>query len=173
VDAADVVAIVTVAATVMTVGVSLFSLQVARTAERTAANADRHEHMPVLVCPSKGGGRIAVHNVGTGPALNIAIARGNDVLADRDALSVSRQEMTETAWSDHQHLQPMEAGEKRRYQWVDHAIAALTYTDALGQPYTTLLSKNGTQVFKDMAIPRPSFADMDYAKRLPNVEAGA
>jgi hypothetical protein len=164
-DAADVVAIVTAVATVFTVGISIFSLQTARTADRTARNADRHERMPVLISPRKSRTTIDVRNVGRGPAINIALAKGGEELAARDARSISFDELLRTSWSDHKHLQPMEPGEKRQYEWVIHSVAGLSYTDALGHPYTTLLSEFGTHVFEGNAMPELRFNDIDYADR--------
>jgi hypothetical protein len=69
-SAADITAIVTAGATAITVLVSLFSLQVARKADRTTEKSDRHERVPVLVCPSNQW-RIFVHNVGKGPASSV------------------------------------------------------------------------------------------------------
>jgi hypothetical protein len=162
VTATEVVAIASAIAAAITVGISLFSLQTARAAERTAQSADRHERMPVLVCPSSNG-VITVRNVGKGPALNICMALADQNLASRDASEISFDELTQTSWSGSVHLAPLEAGEKGAYEWSGGPVVGLSYTDALGLAYTTLASRYGTKVFDGNAMHRLKLSDLPYA----------
>jgi hypothetical protein len=164
-NATDVLAIVSTVAAALTVGISLFSLRTARDAERTARDTDRHDRMPVLVCPSSGA-TITVRNVGKGPALNIAIARGEKKLAALDASEISFDRLAQTSWSNPAHLQPMESGETREYEWAGGIIVGLSYTDALGFPYTTLASQYGTKVFDGNAMSGLKLRDLTYPRRL-------
>ncbi len=160
----DVLAVVTTGATAITVAVSIFSLQTARTAVRTAEDSDRRGRMPVLVCPTRNGS-IVVQNVGTGPAINVAIARAGKELADRDALDVSFDELEGTSWSSGGHLQPIASGVTVAYKWLGGPAIGLTYTDALGVPYTTLASQYGTKVFDGNAIKVP-LRTLTYPRRV-------
>ena len=164
-SAADVVAIATAVAALLTVGISLFSLQIARSAERTARNADVHGRMPVLVCP-EGGASITIHNVGQGPALNIAIARAGDELASLDAQQVGFDELARSSRMNGAHLQPLEAGAVAVYEWAAGPVVQLSYTDALGLPYTTLSSRHGTKFYEGNAMNGLNLKDLPPARRL-------
>lgn len=164
-NATDVVAIVTAIAAALTVGISLFSLQTAKAAENMARDADRHERMPVLVCPSSGA-TIKVQNVGKGPALNIIIARAEEELALHDAADTSFDRLARTSWSDAAHLQPIESGETTVYEWAGGPVVGLSYTDALGFTYTTLASRYGTKVFDGNAMGGLKLKTLDYPHRL-------
>ena len=76
-NATTILAIATTVAAALTVVISVFSLRTARAAERMARDADRHERMPVLICPGSNG-TTTVRNAGKGPALNIVIARAEE-----------------------------------------------------------------------------------------------
>jgi len=158
-----VIAIVSAVSAAVTVGISLFSLQTARAAERTARSADRHERMPVLACPSSNG-VITVRNVGKVPALNICMARAGQNLASLNASEVSFDQLTRTLWSDPVHLAPFEAGEKRIYEWPGGPVVGLSYTDALGCAYTTFSSRHGTKVFDGNAISGLKLSHLTYAR---------
>lgn len=171
-NATDLVAIVTAVAAALTVGISLFSLQnareslrTARDAEAVARDADRHERMPVLVCPSSNK-TTTVSNVGRGPALNIVVAHGDEELAAWDAADVSLERLSQTSWGNAGHLQPMEAGETRVYELAGQPVLVLSYTDALGFPYTTLSSQYGTKVFDGNAMGGLKLRGLAYPRRL-------
>jgi hypothetical protein len=117
-SAVEVLAIVTTGATAITIVVSVFSLQTARTAVQTAQESDRRGRMPVLVCP-RTNGQTVIQNLGSGPALNVAIARAGAELSDRDALEVSFGQLESTSWSSAGHLQPIEPGKTVTYEWHD------------------------------------------------------
>jgi hypothetical protein len=171
-NATDIVAIVTAVAATLTVGISLISLQnardslrTARAAEAVARDADRHERMPVLVCPASNG-TTTISNVGKGPALNIVIARADGGVTACDARDVSFAQLAQATWSDAMHLQPMESGETRVYEWSGQPAFGLSYTDALGIPYTTLASRYGTKVFDGNAMSGVSMSGLAYPRRL-------
>lgn len=171
-NATDIVAIVTAVAAAFTVGISLFSLQnakdslrTARAAEAVARDADRHERMPVLVCPGSNG-TTTISNVGKGPALNIVIAQAGEGLAACDARDVSFEQLTRATWSDAKHLQPMESGETRVYEWSGQPAFGLSYTDALGLPYTTFASRYGTKVFDGNAMSGLKLSGLAYPRWL-------
>jgi hypothetical protein len=164
-NATNVLAIVTAVATALTVGISLFSLQTARAAGAMAQETDRHERMPVLICPSSNG-NTTVRNVGKGPALNIVIARGEEELASRDASEITFDQLARTSWSEPAHLQPIESGETTVYEWAGDLTVGLSYTDALGLPYTTLASRYGTKVFDGNAMSTLKLKKLTYPRRL-------
>jgi hypothetical protein len=64
------------------------------------------------------GATITVRNVGKGPALNIAIARGGQELASRDALDLRLEDLSGTSWSNAVHVRPIEAGGQAVYNWA-------------------------------------------------------
>jgi hypothetical protein len=163
-SAAEVLAVVTTGATAITVAVSVFSLQTARTAAQTARESDRRGRMPVLVCQTSTGPTV-IQNLGSGPALNVAIARAGTELADLDALEVSFDQLERTTWAAGGHLQPIEPGTTVTYDWRGGRAIGLTYTDALGVPYTTLASTYGTKVFDGNAMEIP-LRTLDYPDRI-------
>jgi len=136
-------------------------LLTARAAAKMAWDADRHERMPVLICPASNGAT-TIRNAGKGPALNIIIARAEENLASYDAADITFGELGQTSWSNPAHLRPIEPGETVEYEWTGHPIIGLSYTDALGFPYTTVASRYGTKVFDDNAMRTLKLSELNY-----------
>lgn len=166
-DTADVLSLVTAVATIAAVAIALFSWLTARDAQRLGESADRHARMPVLVSPQSGS-TTTIANIGNGPALNIAIAWAGEELKNRDAKDITFDQLALTSWDEKSqgHLQPMAAGETRVYKWSAGSVAGFTYTDALGNYYTTLASTYGTRVFEGNAMPNRNLSTMKYPDRL-------
>lgn len=70
--------------------------------------------------------------------------------------------MNRTSWSGAAHLRPIEAGEEVVYNWPGGSVVGLSYTDALGVPYTTLASQFGTKIFDGNAMSELKLSDLDY-----------
>jgi hypothetical protein len=160
-NATLILAIATTVAAALTVVISVLSLRTARAAERMARDADRHERMPVLICPASNG-TTTVCNAGKGLALNIVIARAEEKLASYDATDVTFDELAQASWSNPAHLRPIEPGETVKHEWTGQPIMGLSYTDALGFPYTTVASRYGTKVFDGNAIKTLKLSELDY-----------
>lgn len=133
---------------------------------RAAKAAERHGRMPVLIPqPFREAGvyKIRIRNIGNGPALNIVIAAATGELATKDirAISLSRRRHA-SYWSEYAHLQPIAAGSERGYIWKYGQAVGLSYTDALGKPYTLLTSAHGTKMIDGAAIPHPALNDLRY-----------
>jgi hypothetical protein len=129
-----------------------------------AERAERHGRMPILVPESPiGPERIAIRNIGNGPALNIAIRDALDNLASTDALEIDLSDSRyRSMWGAPRHLEPIEPGGKREYPWAWSGAVGLTYTDALGAWYTTLTSSNGTKITDGNPVPRTPLNAMQY-----------
>ena len=117
---------------------------------RTAKAAERHGRMPVLIPqPFRESevSKIRIRNIGNGPALNIVMATGTGELATQDVrdIRLSRRKHS-SMWSGYAHLQPIAAGSDRCYLWNWDKAVGLSYTDALGKPYTLLTSAYGTRL---------------------------
>jgi hypothetical protein len=68
-------------------------------------------------------------------------------------------------WSGYAHLQPIAAGSERCYQWDWEKAVGLSYTDALGKPYTLLTSAYGTKIVDGAAMPHPLLNELRYPQR--------
>src|SRR3984957_5944794 len=128
---------------------------------RTAKAAERHGRMPVLIPqPLREAevSKIRIRNIGNGPALNIVIATGTGELATQDIrhIRLSRRKHG-SMWSGYAHLQPIAAGSGKG--------VGLSYTDALGKPYTLLTSAYGTKIVDGAAMPHPLLNELRYPQR--------
>jgi hypothetical protein len=136
---------------------------------RAAKAAERHGRMPVLIIqPSIEAevSKIRIRNIGHGPALNIVIATATGELATEDArdIRLSRRKHG-SEWKGYAHLQPIAAGSERCYLWNYDKAVGLSYTDALGKPYTLLTSAYGTKIVDGAAMPHPPLNNLRYPKR--------
>ena len=154
------VAITAVLVSVISFGVNL----------RAANAAERHGRMPVLVPQpfeviegEQVVAKITIRNIGNGPALNIVIATATAELAAEDALRIrlSRRKYR-NHWSGYMHLQPIASGTERCYRWDYGLAVGLSYTDALGKPYTLLTSAYGTKVVDGAAMSHPPLNRLQY-----------
>src|SRR3984885_7242558 len=136
---------------------------------RTAKAAERKGRMPVLIPqPLREAevSKIRIRNIGNGPALNIVIATGTGELATQDIrhIRLSRRKHG-SMWSGYAHLQPIAAGSERCYQWDWEKAVGLSYTDALGKPYTLLTSAYGTKIVDGAVMPHPLLNELRYPQR--------
>ena len=152
---------------ILALAVSLFSFEVNR---RAADAAERHGRMPILnpqPYTEREGGRevrrILIRNIGNGPALNIVIADATGELATEDARLIRLSPgKYRDHWKNHMHLRPIPSGGERRYTWDYKGGIGLSYTDALGAPYTLLTSAYGTKVVDGSMIEHKPLNKLDY-----------
>lgn len=129
---------------------------------QAAQAADRHGRMPVLI-PSVdlGAGTVTVRNIGRGPAMNVVLAHGRGELLTVDASSIDLgKRQYRQSWEAHIHLHAIEPGRDRTYPYVGGPVLGLSYTDALGDPYTLLSSVFGTKVVDGQAMDNPSLNEL-------------
>ena len=129
---------------------------------QAAQAADRHGRMPVLI-PSVDldAGTVTVRNIGRGPAMNVVLARGRGELLTVDASSIDLgKRQYRDSWEGHVHLHAIESGRDRTYPYAGGPVLGLSYTDALGHPYTLLSSVFGTKVVDRQAMNHPSLKDL-------------
>lgn len=117
----------------------------------------RRDRMPVLVArtlPSdpRGPLRVEIRNVGRGPATNIILGVGE---RDESRGSAQLGKRLSEKWFSPMRLAPIAANEavevshpERSYLWL------LSYTDALGDGYTTKTSNFGTRVHEGRYHPK-------------------
>ena len=149
---------------VLALAASIYSFVMNRRGRRQG-RAERHGRMPVLVPRvwDQQAGCIAIRNIGSGPALNITIADPLDELVNGDALGVDLSKARYRAmWDGFMHLQPLEPRAEFAYEWDYRRGIGLTYTDALGNYYTTLATTYGTKVVDGRAMPVHKFTELEY-----------
>ena len=154
-------ALASLAVSLFAVIVAVISFEVNR---RSARDAERHGRMPVLVARGVGPA-IGIRNIGNGPALNVVVAHATGEVATRDALAVELdRHQDDGTWFGHMHLQPVSTGAEQWYAWSWGSTRAIgvTYTDALGHPYTVVSSRFGTKVVDSFEMSHPSLAELDY-----------
>jgi hypothetical protein len=137
---------------------------------RGAENAERHGRMPVVIpVPPIQPDRITLRNIGNGPALNIVIAEALEDLARKDALEIDfKASRYKTMWRGPYHLQPLESKTERSYRWRWGGAVGLSYTDALGNHYTTLASTFGTKVADGRLMPTWALSELEYPELSDN-----
>ena len=136
-----------------------------------ATNAgERRQRMPVL-STELGPGTLTIRNIGAGPAVNIALAGAKGKLASEDLrmMRLTRRALADDWESVQWHLRPIPPGDQRRYHWNWSGALGLSYTDALGAPYTLVTSGHGSRVVDRAIMPDVGFPKMKY---LPEARPG-
>jgi hypothetical protein len=126
-------------------------------AERHSAAAERRGRMPVLVFTRTPSYDVAVDNVGRGPAMNIIYAQGR---------SISLSEGIHEAWFNPIHLAPIPPDGTVELGWETGDDFGLTYTDALGNVYTTKGSQYGTKFLEGRHLPDWDMREAPYLEEL-------
>jgi hypothetical protein len=128
---------------------------------RASKDADRRGRMPVLVLFPVDGAGWRLENIGTGAALNIVIAQGRGAEATGGLIEL-RGEVARRhdgvapgeTWCNPIHLRPMSAGSGQTVPWrFSSSGVGISYTDALGYPYTVRTSKRGTRLTEKLCLP--------------------
>jgi hypothetical protein len=153
-------AIAGLAISLIAVLVSLVAFEVNR---RSARDAERHGRMPVLIA-RQAADAVGVVNVGNAPGLNVVIAQGSGKLASVDVLHVALEDFQrDGTWVNHMHLAQVPAGGEHWYAWSwGDPVIGLTYTDALGHPYTAVSSRFGTKVVDGFRMTHPPLPQLTY-----------